>query len=133
MPASVRVDTSAFERSVKRSENQLKEALVRAMGKSIEQLREESQALAPYKTGELQGNVTTTVSMDGKSVTGEVQFNVPYASRQHNDLDLRPGPGTQAKTHTRYGTPGQNYLVNPAVGLGRDLEYHKHIKEELER
>ncbi len=133
MPVSVRVDTSAFAKSLRKAEGQLSEALIRAMGKSIEQLREESQALAPYKTGELQGNVNTNVSADGKTVTGEVQFNVPYASRQHNDLDLRPGPGTQAKPQTRYGTPGQNYLLNPAVGLGRDQEYHKHIKEELER
>ena len=108
-------------------------ALIRAMEKSVADLERESKALAPYDTGELEGSVQTDVQPKGSRVQGSVEFDVPYAARQNFDLSLRPGPGTQAKAPTKYGTPGPNYLTNPHRGLGDDGTYQKHIEGEVNR
>ena len=127
------VDTKAFERSLREYESRLQAAMGRAMEKNVEDLEREAKKLAPYKTGELEGNTETSVTQTRDQVQGNVQFNVPYAARQHNDLSLRPGPGTRAKSPTKYGTPGTNYLLNPAKGLGQDKTFHNNLKREVDK
>jgi hypothetical protein len=124
------VDTSRFKSSLKDYERHLVAAVKRGMQKNVEQLEKEAKALAPYKTGQLEGNTETAVTEQAGKVVGSVQFNVPYAARQHNDLSLRPGPGTRAKSPTKYGTPGQNYLLNPARGMAQDGTLFRNIIEE---
>lgn len=100
------------------------------MKDSITQLKDESEKLAPFKTGDLVDSVDTQVRSLGNTVIGTIQYNVPYAAGQHNDMSLRPGPGTKGKPSTRFGKPGPNYLQNPGKGLGTAGEYHKKIQAE---
>lgn len=127
------VDDKAFRASLAKMEKKMVEIAKSAMVKSIETLKTESQALAPYKTGELEGNVTTEVVIEGDSAVGSVQFNVGYAAVRHNKLDTIPGPGTASKGATNYGTPGPNYLLNPGAGLGRDGTYQKNFADEYNK
>ncbi len=103
------------------------------MKESVDLLEKESKALSPFKTGELEGNTETKVTGDRRGITGEVRFNVEYATIRHNRLDTRPGPGTASKSPTKYGTPGSNYLQNPGRGMGTDRTYHKIIDKEVKK
>lgn len=129
----LKTDSKAFDKALDQLRASLTPALTRAMEKSVEDLKRESEALAPFKTGALVGSVETNVEVQGQNIVGSVTYNVPYAAVQHNDMSLRPGPGTAAKAPTKYGVPGANYLLNPAEGLGRDGVYAGHVRDELEK
>ncbi len=127
------VDTKAFARSLKSCTRKFKSRAVSAQKTNMNILEKESQALSPFKTGELEGSVSSTVKQSGSSIEGTVTFDVAHAAIRHNDLGSNPGPGTRSKSSTIYGTPGPNYLQNPARGLGKDKTFHKNIEKEVKR
>lgn len=127
------IDAEAFLRSLKSYVKKFDNAVERAQEKNMEDLERESVALAPFKTGELQSS-SKTETQDGTNQTvGSVTFEAEHAAIRHNKLDDSPGPGTAAKSPTQYGTPGPNYIQNPARGLGKDRVYHKNLDTEVKK
>ena len=133
MVSKIIFDDKKFRKSLKKLKGDLSSAIDRGMSKNVAIQKEESQKLAPFKTGELENNVSTQISVGANRTTGEVQYNVKYAAIRHNKLDTKAGPGTAGKAQTQYGTPGPNYLENAARVLGRDAVYHENIQKESKK
>jgi len=127
------VDSKAFVKSLRKYETKVEKAFEKSMEKSVDVLEKEAQALAPFRSGELERNTDTQVRRSGNNIVGTLQFTTEYAALRHNKLDSKPGPGTRGKSSTKYGNPGPNYIQDPARGLGKDKTYHKIIKEEVEK
>jgi len=78
-------------------------------------LQGKAQELAPVDTGDLRGSAFN----EGKGITATVGFNEPYATSQHENVELRHPKGGQAKyLETTYKENAQNYID----GIGKAIK-----------
>jgi len=89
----------------------IREAAAEAIKESLVDLKDESTQQAPVDTGDLRGNCSVTFEDEvlfpasegedlrpqGKELTGDVGYSLPYALRQHEDMSLKHPKGGKAK------------------------------------
>lgn len=99
-------NSASIDAAFDNAEKRVKEAIQRGVRKASEFLLEQARRRVPIETGALSRSGHVLTIEDAVSVVGYVIFDTPYATRQHEDPDLKHDPGRTFK-----------YLERPALEL----------------
>lgn len=89
---------------------------------ACEALLSDSRDEVPYDQGDLSRSGKVTVVTEGRTVTGAVSYDTPYAVRQHEDTTLRHDTGKAGYLGDPLRANVSRYLGHVADSIKRALE-----------
>lgn len=119
-----------LEKIAERSTRQLR----RVHADGAEKLRETAEAMAPYKTGNLEESIFIQSTKEtGNRITRTIVLDdarAPYGIYMHEGIyDL--GPGSEAKNNASEHTVGRKFMERAAVWLIREWKFYEKARAAI--